>query len=74
MPLRPQPALAPQATTTTISVALLSYDGLIDIGLLGDAELAKDLPDLKRAILSALAKLSKEAGAGLPVPERRTRG
>ena len=65
--------LVPLTTTTTISVALLSYDGSIDIGLLGDAELAEDLPHLKRAIPAALAKLAKEAGAGLPLPARRTR-
>jgi hypothetical protein len=58
--------VVPLTTTTTISVALLSYDGSIDIGLLGDAEHAADLPELKRAIPIALAELSKGAGALKP--------
>jgi WS/DGAT C-terminal domain len=58
--------VVPLTTTTTISVALLSYDGSIDIGLLGDAEHAADLPELKRAIPIALAALSKGAGALKP--------
>jgi WS/DGAT/MGAT family acyltransferase len=66
--------LVPLTTTTTISVALLSYNGSIDIGLLGDAELAEDLPALKLAMKSALAKLSKEADAGLPALPGRSRG
>jgi hypothetical protein len=58
--------MVPLTTTTTISVALLSYDGSIDIGLLGDAEHAADLPELKRAIPIARAELSKGAGALKP--------
>ena len=49
----------PLTTMTTVSVALLSYDGSIDLGLLGDAELAADLPKLKGAIPAALAELSE---------------
>jgi len=63
----------PLTTTTTISVALLSYDGSIGIGLLGDAEHAEDLPELKRAIPTALAELSKAAGPAEPPRGRRPR-
>jgi WS/DGAT/MGAT family acyltransferase len=56
----------PLTTTTTISVALLSYNGSIDVGLLGDAELAADLPKLKSAISGALAELSRAADAVKP--------
>jgi WS/DGAT/MGAT family acyltransferase len=51
----------PLTEVTTISIALLSYDGAIDIGLLGDDEHAADLPALARAIPEALAELSKLA-------------
>ena len=53
--------MVPLTTTTTISVALLSYDGSIDVGLMGDAELAEDLPEMKRAVTKALAELSRRA-------------
>jgi len=61
----------PLTTMTTVSIALLSYDGSIDIGLLGDAEQAADLPMLKGAIPAALSELSVRAGAGRLPPRRR---
>lgn len=45
----------------TIGVALLSYNGAISVGLLGDADRARDLPLLARAIPEALAELSARA-------------
>lgn len=51
----------PLTEITTVSIALLSYDGAIDIGLLGDDEHATDLPDLARAIPEALDELSRLA-------------
>jgi WS/DGAT/MGAT family acyltransferase len=57
--------MVPLTTRTTISVALLSYDGSIDIGLLGDAGHAADLPELGRQVSSALAELSRAAMAAL---------
>ena len=59
----------PLTTTTTISIALLSYNGSIDVGLLGDYEHASDLPGLARALPLALAELvdraaEAKAGAG----------
>jgi WS/DGAT/MGAT family acyltransferase len=51
----------PLTDVTTISIALLSYDGAIDIGLLGDDENATDLPVLTRAIPQELADLTKIA-------------
>jgi len=48
----------PLATQTTIGVALLSYHGAIGVGLLGDAELARDLPRMAEALPAALAELS----------------
>jgi diacylglycerol O-acyltransferase / wax synthase len=53
--------MVPLTTTTTVSVALLSYDGSIDVGLMGDAELAEDLPEMKKGVGAALAELSRRA-------------
>ncbi|HXN56763.1 MAG TPA: wax ester/triacylglycerol synthase family O-acyltransferase [Myxococcales bacterium] len=59
----PQVPLAPQQT---VGIALLSYDGNIGVGLLGDAGHAPDLPDLALALRTALDELlavSRGAGA-----------
>ncbi|HET7752973.1 MAG TPA: wax ester/triacylglycerol synthase family O-acyltransferase [Anaeromyxobacteraceae bacterium] len=53
----------PLAANQTIGVALLSYDGRIGIGLLGDADLARDLPVLARAIPEDLRDLTARAAA-----------
>ena len=61
----------PLSTVTTVSVALLSYDGSIDVGLLGCGERARDLPTLARAIpaaLDELARLAKRAAAAPAAP------
>jgi len=54
--------IVPIARFTTVSVAMMSYDGSIDVGLLGDDEHASDLPVLARAIPKALAELTDLAG------------
>ncbi|HEY4223132.1 MAG TPA: wax ester/triacylglycerol synthase family O-acyltransferase, partial [Myxococcota bacterium] len=43
--------LVPLAARQTIGIALLSYNGHIDVGLLGDADRTRDLPVLKQALL-----------------------
>jgi WS/DGAT/MGAT family acyltransferase len=53
--------VVPLARMQTIGIALLSYDGRIGIGLLGDADRARDLPVLARALPAALAELSRAA-------------
>lgn len=57
----------PLTEVTTVSIALLSYNGAIDIGLLGDDEHASDLPVLARAIPQALAELTAVARGSAPV-------
>jgi WS/DGAT/MGAT family acyltransferase len=47
----------PLATQTTVGIALLSYDGSIGVGLLGDADKARDLPVLAHAVPAALEEL-----------------
>jgi diacylglycerol O-acyltransferase / wax synthase len=56
--------LVPLAKAQTIAIALLSYDGAVGVGLLGDADRARDLPLLAQAIPGALAELTVRAAAG----------
>ena len=67
----------PLAAQQAVGIALLSYDGKIGVGLLGDADAARDLPALVEALGGALDELhacAKEAlrssaplpAAGLP--------
>lgn len=53
----------PLAPEQTVGIALLSYNGKIGVGLLGDADRARDLSVLARAIPEALAELLERAGA-----------
>jgi WS/DGAT/MGAT family acyltransferase len=52
----------PLATQTTLGVALLSYHGTIGVGLLGDADKARDLPVLANAMRASLDQLAALAG------------
>ncbi|HET9599854.1 MAG TPA: wax ester/triacylglycerol synthase family O-acyltransferase [Anaeromyxobacteraceae bacterium] len=56
--------LVPLAQGQTIGIAIQSYAGRIGIGLVGDADRARDLPELARAIPEAMAELSALAAAG----------
>ena len=56
----------PLAAHQTLGIALLSYDGKIGIGLLGDAEHMRDLPLLAAALPRALADLTSDASARAP--------
>jgi hypothetical protein len=49
--------VVPLARTQTVAIALLSYHGRVGVGLLGDADRARDLPTLAHAIPRALAEL-----------------
>ncbi|HKA88877.1 MAG TPA: wax ester/triacylglycerol synthase family O-acyltransferase [Haliangiales bacterium] len=51
----------PLVRLSSVGIALLSYDGAIGVGLLGDAERARDLPVLARALPAALAELARAA-------------
>jgi WS/DGAT/MGAT family acyltransferase len=53
--------VVPLAAQQTVGIALLSYNGAIGVGLLGDADRARDLPVLARAVPDALAELSRAA-------------
>jgi diacylglycerol O-acyltransferase / wax synthase len=47
----------PLAASQALGIALLSYDGRIGVGLIGDADAAKDLEALTGAMLGALSEL-----------------
>jgi len=53
--------LVPLAPKQTLGIALLSYNGSLDVGLLADADHARDLPDLAAAMEMELAELVKLA-------------
>jgi WS/DGAT/MGAT family acyltransferase len=54
----------PLVKLTTVGIALLSYDGKIGVGLLGDADKARDLPLFAAALPRALDELSQIASQG----------
>ena len=58
--------LVPLAPKQTLGIALLSYNGALDVGLLADADHARDLPDLAEAMKLELAELMNRA----PAPRR----
>ncbi len=47
----------PLAAQQSVGIALLSYDGKVGAGLVGDADAARDLPDLARAMNDSLEEL-----------------
>ena len=55
--------VVPLAAMQTIGIALLSYNGAIGVGLVGDADRARDLHVLAAAMPEALAELVAAAAA-----------
>ena len=55
--------VVPLAAQQTIGIALLSYDGFIGVGLVGDSDRARDLPILAEAMEGALGELVAAAEA-----------
>jgi diacylglycerol O-acyltransferase len=66
----------PLAAHQALGVALLSYDGQIGVGLIGDADIAKDLSGFAAAIRTSLDELlfaaGKTPGRAAPVAGRAT--
>ena len=62
--------MVPLASGQGVGVALLSYNGRINFGLVGDFDLLWDLDDLALDIEDALAELAEEAGVELRAAER----
>jgi hypothetical protein len=65
----------PLAALQTLCVGLLSYNGQVGVGLLGDADAAKDLPSLAEHMAQALTELvaCAEGAAATPSPSGAAR-
>jgi WS/DGAT/MGAT family acyltransferase len=63
--------LVPLAKNQGLGVAILSYDGRMDFGLVGDYDVMHDLDDLALDLHESLAELAEAAGRKLtsPAPE-----
>jgi WS/DGAT/MGAT family acyltransferase len=53
----------PLAQAQALGIALLSYDGRIGVGLIGDSDAARDLAELKTALVAALDELKGRASS-----------
>jgi diacylglycerol O-acyltransferase / wax synthase len=62
--------MVPLAKNQALGVALLSYDGRINFGLVGDYDLLWDLDDLAADLEESLAELAAAAGVELGARER----
>jgi diacylglycerol O-acyltransferase len=73
-PLRRLYPLVPLVDNAALGIAIMSYDGRIDFGLLADYDALPDLDDVAAALNGAIAELA--AVAGVPTTDgggRRTR-
>jgi diacylglycerol O-acyltransferase / wax synthase len=62
--------MVPLASGQGVGVALLSYDGHINFGLVGDYDLLWDLEDLAHDVEASLVELAREAGVELRAGDR----
>jgi diacylglycerol O-acyltransferase / wax synthase len=61
--------MVPLAKNQALGIALLSYAGRINFGLVGDYDLLWDLDDFADDVQEALAELAAEAGVELTVEQ-----
>jgi diacylglycerol O-acyltransferase len=52
----------PLAANAALGIAIMSYDGTLNFGLLGDFDALPDLDDLAAALRDAIAELAAAAG------------
>jgi diacylglycerol O-acyltransferase len=64
--------MVPLAATQALGVAIISYDGRLDFGLVGDFDAMPDLEELAGDLTAAIAELVEAAGVR-PRPDRRPR-
>jgi diacylglycerol O-acyltransferase / wax synthase len=62
--------MVPLAKNQALGIALLSYDGRINFGLVGDFDLLWDLDDLAEDVRESLAELAEAAGVETTSRER----
>jgi diacylglycerol O-acyltransferase / wax synthase len=61
--------MVPLAERQALGVAILSYNGKIDFGLVGDYDVMSDIEQLAKDFRSSLAELAEVAGVTLTAPE-----
>jgi diacylglycerol O-acyltransferase / wax synthase len=64
----------PLVRNTALGIAIMSYDGTLNFGLLGDYDTLPDLDDLAAALRDAIAELAAVAGVAAAVGRPRVRG
>ena len=73
-PLRRLYPLVPLVDNAVLGIAIMSYDGRIDFGLLADYDALPDLDDVATALEGAIAELAAVAGvAATDGARKRTR-
>jgi hypothetical protein len=65
--------MVPLAPNQALGIAIMSYNGTINFGLVGDYDLMPDLEELAGDLQAALRELAGAAGVELPKPEPRAR-
>src|SRR3954462_1897205 len=68
--------MVPLAPSQALGIAIMSYNGTINFGLVGDYDLMSDLDELAEDLHASLAELAEAAGVELqtPMPSRALRG
>jgi WS/DGAT/MGAT family acyltransferase len=66
--------MVPLASGQAVGIAIMSYDGCINFGLVGDYDALSDLDDLAGDFEESLAELAALAGVKLTPPARRPAG
>jgi diacylglycerol O-acyltransferase / wax synthase len=64
--------MVPLARNQGLGIAIMSYDGGMNFGLVGDYEALPDIDDLAEDLHAALAELGRAAGLSLSSPAPRT--
>src|SRR3979409_1466140 len=60
--------MVPLAPNQALGIAIMSYNGTINFGLVGDYDLMSDLDDLADDLHASLAELAEAAGPALQKP------
>jgi hypothetical protein len=64
--------MVPLAPNQALGIAIMSYNGTINFGLVGDYDLMSDLDDLAEDLHASLAELAGAAGVKLAKPQLRS--
>jgi WS/DGAT/MGAT family acyltransferase len=65
--------MVPLAPNQALGIAIMSYNGTINFGLVGDYDLMSDLDDFAGDLEASLAELAEAGGVKLPKPQKPAR-